>query len=90
MTLAARKKALEAIDALVLPDGWDKPRPHRKWERWTHREDPDGQLHLSALGSAPGQIEIAGFGMTLRCTPATAQQALDYVLGWDALRQREE
>lgn len=84
--ISARRAALDAIDGVLLPVGWSQLRPHRAWERWSHRGEGDditGQLHLQALGSfKAGMVLVSGYGCSVECRYQDVQMAVDHILLW--------
>lgn len=89
---SARAAALEAIEAVVFPDGWTMDEPDtyfrflRIWWRENQR-DPSGQRNLSMVRlsaqAARGAVEVTGFAMTIVCGGAQVQAAVDAVLAWE-------
>ena len=88
-----RDAALQAVLAVRFPPDWSPvPHEHRPHERTVFRWPPGagpgqdvaatGQVTLTALGSAPGSVEVHGGGCTIRAEHTDVQAALDHVLQW--------
>lgn len=89
-TTSPRQRALDAINAVVLPPGWEPLVPNREWDRWSSPHDLQvlgSLLHLAALGSSPGAVEVSCYGCSIHCMADETQAAVDHVLRWVAYAQ---
>lgn len=96
---AARKVALEWIEAVEFPEGWKMAQPdetfrfQRHWWRENSRKEGERRhlsgVHLSAMIRG-GSIEVSGFGMMIVCGGLQVQAAVDAVLAWEVTSREAE